>query len=81
MRLQQVPYRTVSLNLTSWLVEFSREARIRALCVQARMTTDVSEVDVLAELRAELHTHIEELRNQTGREIPLLFHPQNEAAD
>ena len=60
----------------------SRDDRIRALCAKAVATSDPAQVEVvLGELRAELHTHIEELRNQTGREIPLLFHPQNEAAD
>ena len=55
-------------------MEFSREARIRALCSKACETTNVSEVDaVLAELRAELHTHIEELRNQTRKDVPFLI--------
>ena len=83
MRVQYVPYRTICSNLTSCAVESSRrDDRIRALCAKAVATTDASLVEVvLAELRAELHAHIEELRNQTGKEIPLLFHPQNEAAD
>jgi len=60
----------------------SRDDRIRELCAKAVATTDPAQIEiVLAELRAELHAHNEELRNQTGREIPLLFRPQNEAAD
>ena len=52
-------------NLTSCLVDVNREARIRALCAKASATTEISEVDAaLAELRAELHKHIEELRAQ-----------------
>jgi len=59
-----------------------RDDRIRGLCAKAVATTDPAQVEVvLAELRAELRAHIEGLRNQTGREIPLLFQPQNEAAD
>jgi hypothetical protein len=60
----------------------SHDDRIRELCAKAAATTDPAQVEiVLAELRAELHSHIEQLRTQTGRAIPLLFHPQNEAAD
>ena len=61
-------------NLTSCLVESSRETRIRTLCAKASVTTDISEVDAaLAELRAELHAHIEELRTQTRKDVPFLI--------
>jgi hypothetical protein len=74
LRLQHVPDRPVLLDLTSCLVEFSRDARIRALCAKAVATTDASQVDaVLGELRAELHTHIEELRTQTRKDVPFLI--------
>ena len=52
-------------------MESSREARIRALCAKASATTEISEVDAaLAELRAELHKHIEELRTQARKDVP-----------
>ena len=74
LRLQQKPYRTILVNLTSCLVESSRETRIRTLCAKASVTTDISEVDAaIAELRAELHAHIEELRTQTRKDIPFLI--------
>jgi hypothetical protein len=60
----------------------SHDDRITELCAKAVATTDLAEVDaVLAELRAALHAHIEELRNLARKEIPLMFNPQNEAAD
>jgi len=60
----------------------SHDDRIRELCAKAVATTDPTEVEVvLAELRKALHAHIEEFRGNTAKEIPLLFHPQNEAAD
>ena len=69
-------------GLASSTVPPSHDDSIRELCAKAVSTTDPSEVEVvLGELRAELHGHIEQLRMQTRREIPLLFHPQNEAAD
>ena len=55
-------------------MESSREARIRALCAKASATTETSEVDAaLAELRAELHKHIEELRTQARKDVPFLI--------
>ena len=59
----------------------SHDDRIRKLCAKAVATTDLAELEVvLAELRAALHEHIQELRDQTGKEIPLLFFPQYDAA-
>ena len=61
-------HRTISVNLTSCLVESSRETRIRALCAKASVTTDISEVDAaLAELRAELHRTLRSLEPRLGR--------------
>ena len=78
--LQYVPYRTVAVNLRSCAVQSSRDDRIRHLCAKAVATTEPDEVDAaLAELRAELHAHIEELRTQMV-EMPLFFR-QNDAAD
>jgi hypothetical protein len=68
--------------LASSSVPPSDDDRIRELCAKAVATTDLAEVEVvLAELRAALHAYIEDLRNQTGKEILRTFHPQNEAAD
>ena len=70
------------LDLASSGVPPSRDDRIKELCAKAVATTDPAQVEiVLAELRAALHGHIEQLRKQTAREIPQLFYPQNEAAD
>ena len=55
-------------------MESRREERIRALCAKAPATIEISEVDAaLAELRAELHKHIEELRTQTRKDVPFLI--------
>jgi hypothetical protein len=60
----------------------SPDQRIRELCSNAVTATDLAEIEAVAiQLRAELHAYMEALREQTAKEIPLIFHPQNEAAD
>jgi hypothetical protein len=55
-------------------VDWSYDDRIRELCARAVATTDTKQVEaVLAELRAELHAHIEELRTQTRKDVPFLI--------
>jgi len=73
-RYSKYPIEQSRRNLTSCLVDVNREARIRALCAKASATTEISEVDAaLAELRAELHKHIEELRTQARKDVPFLI--------
>jgi hypothetical protein len=57
------------------------DLRIGELCAKVVSTTDPAELEpIVTELRAALHEHIQRLRSETAREIPLFFN-QNEAAD
>jgi len=64
------------------LVAPSSDVRIRELCARVVATTNPAEVDqIVTELRAGLHEHIQRLRSETAKEMPRFFHPQNDAAD
>ena len=74
MHLRYGPYRTGFRDLASSSVPPSRDDRVRELCAKAVAATDPAQVEiVLAELRAELHAHIEELRTQTRKDVPFLI--------
>jgi hypothetical protein len=69
MNYEQPPAQTLLLSLIS---SFSRsrrlEDRIRKLCAQAVVTTDLNEVSqILEQLTAALHDHIDRLRQLAAR--------------
>lgn len=73
MNYQQPPARTL---LGSFISTFSRsrrlEDRIRTLCAQAVVTTDLAELsEILEQLASALHDHIDRLRKlAAARPLP-----------
>ncbi len=73
MDLQKPPARTLLGSLISTFSRSRRlEDRIRRLCTQAVATTDLSELSqILEQLTAALHDHIERLRKlAASRPLP-----------